>query len=199
VELLILVVYLRALLAPLALLISSALGVAAALGLTVLVFQDLLGDPGLTFYAPFATAVLLLALGSDYNVFAVGSIWEAAGRMSLSRAIAVAMPSTARAIGAAGVILATTFAMVAIIPLQTFRQVAFTMAVGLLIDTFLIRPVVTPAVLTLLGPAASWPSRRVRTEDVSAEELRGTAVAAARDPIGSGARDARPPAEAGRR
>ena len=198
VELLILVVYLRALLAPLVLLISSTLSVAAALGLTVFLFQDVLGDPGLTFYVPFATAVLLLALGSDYLVFAVGSIWEAAGRMSLSRAIAVAMPSTARAIGAAGVILATTFAMVAIIPLQTFRQVAFTMAVGLLIDTFLIRPVLTPAVLTLMGRAASWPSHRVRTEVVSSEELQATADAAARDPLGSGAREARPPAQAAR-
>ena len=93
VELLILVGYLRALLAPVVLLATSALGVAAALGLTVLVFQDLLGDPGLTFYVPFATAVLLLALGADYNVFAVGSIWDAAARLPLARAIAVAMPS----------------------------------------------------------------------------------------------------------
>jgi RND superfamily putative drug exporter len=166
--------------APVALLLCSALGVAAALGLTVLVFQGLRGDPGLTFYAPFATAVLLLALGSDYNVFAVGSIWEAAGRLPLSKAIATAMPATARAIGTAGLILAATFAMVAIIPLETFRQVAFTMTVGLLLDTFLVRPVLTPAVLTLLGPAGSWPSRRIRTEAVSSAELRRTAVAAAR-------------------
>ncbi len=184
VELVILMAYLRAVPAPLVLLFCSALGVAAALGLTVLVFQGWRGDPGLTFYAPFATAVLLLALGSDYNVFAVGSIWEAAERLPLSKAIALAMPSTSRAISAAGVILAATFAMIAIIPLETFRQVAFTMAVGLLIDTFLVRPVLTPAVLTLLGPAASWPSRRIRTEAVSSEELHRTAVAAAREPTG---------------
>ena len=73
------------------------------------------------------------------------------------------MPATARAISAAGVILAATFAMVAIIPLSTFRQIAFTMAVGLLIDTFLIRPVLTPAVLTLLGRSAGWPGRSIRT------------------------------------
>ena len=65
---------------------------------------------------------------------------------------------------------------------ETFRQLAFTMSVGLLIDTFLIRPVLTPAVLTLLGRAASWPSRRVRTERVPDEELRRTAVAGARHP-----------------
>ncbi|TWH71652.1 MMPL family transporter [Modestobacter roseus] len=180
VELLILIVYLRALCAPVVLLACSALGVAAALGLSVLVFQVLLGDPGLAFYVPFATAVLLLALGSDYNVFAVGSIWEAAARHPLSKAIMLAMPSTSRAISAAGLILAATFAMVAIIPLQTFRQIAFTMAVGLLIDTFLIRPVLTPAVLTLLGRSASWPSSRVRTASVGIEELRRTGVVGAR-------------------
>ncbi|MCZ2827150.1 MULTISPECIES: MMPL family transporter [unclassified Modestobacter] len=180
VELLILIVYLRALCAPLVLMACSALGVAAALGLSVLLFQVVLGDPGLAFYVPFATAVLLLALGSDYNVFAVGSIWEAAARHPLSKAIMLAMPSTSRAISAAGLILAATFGMVAIIPLQTFRQVAFTMAAGLLIDTFLIRPVLTPAVLTLLGRAASWPSRRVRTESVPVDELRRTGVVGAR-------------------
>lgn len=163
VELVILALFLRALLTPLVLLALSALGVAAALGLTVVVFQGLLGEPGLTFYVPFATAVLLLALGSDYNVFAVGAIWEQAGRRPLAQAIAVAMPATARAISAAGLILAATFAMVAIIPLSTFRQIAFAMAVGLLIDTFVVRPVLTPAVLTLLGRSAGWPGRRIRT------------------------------------
>ncbi len=172
VEFVILALYLRALVAPLLLLAVSALGVAAALGISVLVFQGILDDPGLTFYVPFTTAVLLIALGSDYNVFAVGSIWEEAGRRPLRDAIVVAMPATARAIGAAGVILAATFAMVALIPLDSFRQVAFIMAVGLLIDTFLIRPVLTPAVLTLLGRAAGWPSGRIRTSDrsISAEE-----------------------------
>jgi RND superfamily putative drug exporter len=172
VEFLILALYLRALVAPFALLAVSALGVAAALGVSVLVFQGLLGDPGLTFYVPFTTAVLLVALGSDYNVFAVGSIWTEAGRRPLREAIAVAMPATARAISAAGVILAGTFAMVALIPLDSFRQVAFIMAVGLLIDTFLVRPVLTPAVLTLLGRVGSWPNRRIRASGAPVDEQR---------------------------
>ncbi|WP_233495629.1 MMPL family transporter [Geodermatophilus sp. TF02-6] len=163
VTLAILVVYLRALVAPVLLLACNALSVASALGLAVVVFQVLGDDPGLTFYVPFVAAVLLLALGSDYNVFAVGSIWTAAVRHPLSRAIAIALPATGRAISAAGIILAATFAMVAIIPLGAFRQLAFTMAAGVLLDTFLVRPVITPALLTLLGSAASWPSRRIRT------------------------------------
>lgn len=182
VELVILALYLRALVAPLALLACSALGVAAALGISIAVFQWWRGDPGLTFYEPFATAVLLLALGSDYNVFTVGSIWKQTARHPLSAAIAKAMPGTARAIGTAGLILAATFAMVAIIPLETFRQLAFTMACGLLIDTFLVRPVLTPAVLTLLGRAAGWPSLRIRTSHIPWQTLLAEVDAAAQAP-----------------
>ena len=179
IELLILIVYLRAFLAPLLLLACSALGVVAALGLTVLVFQDVGGATGLTFYVVFATSVLLLALGSDYNVFTVGAIWREAARHPLGRAIARAMPASARAVSAAGLILAATFAMVAIIPLDTFRQLAFTMAVGLLLDTFIVRPVLTPAVLTLLGRWAGWPGRRITTAATSGEDLQKAAQRAA--------------------
>lgn len=164
IELLILMLYLRALIAPFVLLACSALSVAAALGLTTWVFQDLLGEQGLTFYAPFSSAVLLIALGSDYNVFAVGSIWKEAKHRPLADALIEAVPRTSKAITTAGLILAATFALVAIIPLSTFRQIAFAMTVGLLLDTLLVRPLLTPAVLTLLGPAASWPSKRIHRE-----------------------------------
>jgi RND superfamily putative drug exporter len=161
IELVILILYLRALVAPVVLLAASALSVAAALGLTTYLFQDVLGQEGLTFYAPFAAAVLLIALGADYTVFSVGAIWEAAGRQPLAKAIMVAVPRTSRAITTAGVILAATFALVAIIPLATFRQIAFAVTVGLMIDTLIVRPVLTPALLTVLGHRASWPSRRI--------------------------------------
>ncbi len=166
VELLILVLYLRALVAPLVLLFCSALSVAAALGLTTLLFQDVLGEQGLTFYAPFAAAILLIALGADYTVFSVGSIWTETRRRPLAEALRVAVPRSSEAITTAGLILAGTFALVALIPLSTFRQIAFAMTVGLLIDTLVVRPVLTPAVLTLLGRTASWPSRRVQVSTV---------------------------------
>lgn len=165
IELLILAMYLRALVAPIALLACSVLSVTAALGLTTLVFQNILGEQGLTFYAPFSAAVLLIALGSDYNVFSVGSIWDEAKRRPLAQALIIAVPRSSHAITIAGLILAATFALVAIIPLSTFRQIAFAMTVGLLLDTLIIRPVLTPAVLTLLGRSASWPSKRVTTSE----------------------------------
>lgn len=178
VELLILMLYLRALVAPVVLLACSALSVAAALGLTTLLFQGLLGQQGLTFYAPFAAAVLLIALGSDYNVFAVGPIWQEAKQRPLADALSVAVPRSSHAITIAGLILAATFAMVAIIPLSTFRQIAFAMAVGLLLDTLVVRPILTPAVLTLLGSAAGWPGGRIRTTgEVSPAQSQGQEVA----------------------
>jgi RND superfamily putative drug exporter len=175
IELLILSVYLRALVAPIALLACSVLSVTAALGLTTLLFQNILGQQGLTFYAPFSAAVLLIALGSDYNVFSVGSIWAEAKRRPLAQALTIAVPKASHAITVAGLILAATFALVAIIPLSTFRQIAFAMSVGLLLDTLVIRPVLTPAVLTLLGRWASWPSKRVTTGEPTDRQLRARA------------------------
>lgn len=158
IELVILILYLRAALGPVVLLACSALSVAAALGLTTIIFQDVLGEQGLTFYAPFAAAVLLIALGADYTVFSIGSIWDEARRRPMADALLVAVPRTTRAITTAGAILAATFAMVAIIPLATFREIAFAMTVGLLLDTLVVRPFLTPAVLTLLGRSARWPA-----------------------------------------
>jgi RND superfamily putative drug exporter len=166
VELIILAVFLRALLTPIVLLASSALTVAAAFGLTTWFFQDIRGDDALTFYAPFATAVLLFSLGSDYNIFAVGNIWQEARRRPLAEAIKAAMPRSSRAIAAAGITLAATMAIVAMIPIETFREIAFTMTVGLLIDTLFVRPLLVPAMLTLLGRAAGWPGRRIRAEQL---------------------------------
>lgn len=160
-EFVLLAAYLRSLLAPLALLACSAATVAAALGLTTLVFQTILGQPGLAFYQPFATAVLLVAFGSDYNVFVVGTIWRQARDVPLAGALRRALPGSSAAVSTAGLTLAASFALVAVIPLTTFRQIAFTMAAGLLIDTFLVRPVLTPSLLTVLGRAGTWPSRRL--------------------------------------
>jgi putative drug exporter of the RND superfamily len=160
-ELLILGLYLRALVAPVYLLFCSALTVAAALGLTVLVFQHGVGVGGLTFYAPFAAAVLLLALGSDYNVFGIGRIWGEAARRPLRDAIRTVLPRTSRAISTAGVTLAGSFALLAIIPLRTFTELAFAMTAGLLIDTFVVRSVLTPSLLTLVGTVSDWPGHRL--------------------------------------
>jgi putative drug exporter of the RND superfamily len=163
VNLLLLAIFLRALIAPLYLVAVSVLGLAASLGLTTLVFQVVLGHDDLTYYVPFAAAVLLVALGSDYNVFVAGRIWEEARWMRLREAIAVATPAAAKAVTVAGLALASSFALLAIVPLRSFREFAFVMAAGVLLDTFVVRSLLVPALTSLFGEVSWWPGRRMRT------------------------------------
>ncbi|HEU4449049.1 MAG TPA: MMPL family transporter [Gaiellaceae bacterium] len=159
VNVLFLVVFLRSLLAPLYLLATSVLALAAALGLTALVFQDALGRDQLAYYVPFMAAVLLVSLGSDYNVFLVGRIWQETGRRPFREAIAVAVPAAARAINVAGLALALSFGLLALVPLDSFRQFAFAMLVGVFVEAFLVRTWLVPALLTLAGRWSAWPGR----------------------------------------
>ncbi|MDQ3465251.1 MAG: MMPL family transporter, partial [Actinomycetota bacterium] len=159
VNLLLLILFLRALVAPIYLLGTSILALAASLGLTTFFFQTVLGQDGLTFYVPFAAAVLLVALGSDYNIFGVGHIWHAARRLPLRDAIVTAVPQTTRAITAAGITLAVSFGMLAVVPLRPFRELAFAMFVGILLDAVVVRSLLVPTLLVLVGRRSSWPSR----------------------------------------
>lgn len=161
-DLLILVVFLRALVGPLVILASSALAVACALGLAAWVFTGFVGAAAITFYMPLAVAVLLVSLGSDYNVFLAGRIWQDAEDRPLRAAILSAAPSTARAISVAGVALAGSFALLALVPLQSFRSFALAMAAGVLIDTFIVRLLLMPSALALLGRFSGWPGSRAR-------------------------------------
>lgn len=161
VNLLMLVLFLRALVAPLYLLASSILALTASLGVTVWLFMGQRGNESLTFYVPFAAAVLLVALGSDYNIFGVGHVWEQARRQPLRAAIRTAVPESTRAITAAGVILAVSFGMLAIIPLRAFRELAFAMSAGIMLDVLVVRSLLVPCLLTLVGPASAWPSHQL--------------------------------------
>jgi RND superfamily putative drug exporter len=159
-NLLLLALFLRALVAPLYLLAASGLALAASLGLTALLFQEGLGYGELTYFVPFAVAVLLLSLGSDYNIFVVGQIWREAEVRPLRDAVAVAAPRASGAINVAALALAGSFAALALIPLRSFREFAFAMSVGILLDAFLVRSVLVPALVSLFGETSWWPARR---------------------------------------
>ena len=172
-----LAVFLRALVAPLVLLATSVAALAATLGVTTYLFQDLLGYDELTYYVPFAAAVLLVSLGSDYNVFVAGEIAREADRRPLREAVAVAAPRASRAIAVAGVVLAASFATLAIVPLRAFHELAFALAVGVLIDAFLIRSLLVPGLISLLGRVTFWPGRRASRIRPAASDVReGTNV-----------------------
>ena len=170
---------LRAVVAPFYLLAASVLALLAALGLTVWIFQGLLHDNSLVYYVPFVVAVLLISLGSDYNVFVVGRIWEEARRRPIREAVAVASPRASRAITTAGLALAAGFGMLALVPLAQFREIALAMALGIVLDTFVVRSLLVPALVVLFGRVGSWPGRTVPPPrrlggSPAAEDLHGT-------------------------
>ena len=114
--------------------------------------------------------MLLLALGSDYNIFLVGQVWEEARPGGMREALL----SVGRALrsGASpwpGVVLAASFALLAVVPLDAMRQFAFVMGVGVLIDAFIVRSVLVPALIVLVGDVGRWPgsARRSRTPEPS--------------------------------
>ena len=161
VTLLLLMFFLRSLLAPVYLLAASALAVLATLGITTLVARALFGSTDLVYYVPFAAGVLLVSLGSDYNVFVVGRIWEEARRMPVADAVAIAAPKASQAITTAGIALAASFALLAVIPLLQFRQLALMMAIGVVLDAIVVRSLLVPALVALFGRLGTWPSGRM--------------------------------------
>jgi putative drug exporter of the RND superfamily len=169
-----LAIFLRALLAPLYLLAASVLALLATLGVMVLVFQDRLGYDGLVYYVPFTVAVLLISLGADYNVFVVGRIWEEARRRPLRRAIAVAGSQASRAITVAGLALTASFALLALIPLQQFREVAVAMAAGIVIDAIIVRSLLVPALVALFGRFGMWPGKPFDAQRGQGRRLAGS-------------------------
>ena len=90
----------------------------------------------------------------------MGRIWQEAEHVDVRRAIAIAAPRASRTIAVAGLALALSFATLAIIPLRQFREFAFAMTVGVLLDAFVIRALLVPALVSLFGDLSWWPARR---------------------------------------
>jgi RND superfamily putative drug exporter len=169
---LLLAVFLRALLAPILLLAGAVLAFAGAFGLTALLLPPTVGGHEFVYYVPLVAAVLLVGLGSDYNVFIVGRIHEEARHRSLRASIAAAVPSAARAVTIAGLTMAASFALLAIVPLRPFRELAMLMTIGVLLDALFVRPVLVPAMIAAVGPKAWWPSRPDVDTPETARELK---------------------------
>jgi putative drug exporter of the RND superfamily len=159
VVLVLLVLYLRSVIAPLLVLAATALGYAATLGLTALVAGPWLGAEAIVYFVPLAASVLLISLGSDYSVFLVGRVWERAHDRPIRTALGPAVSQASRAITIAGLVLALSFAVLAMVPLVSLRQFAFTMAAGVVLDAFVVRSLLLPALLGLAGERSRWPLR----------------------------------------
>jgi RND superfamily putative drug exporter len=169
-NLVLLVIFLRALVAPLYLLAASVLALAASLGVTTWLFQSVLGHQDLTYYVPFAAAVLLLSLGSDYNIFISGRIWQEARRRPFREAIRYASPRASGTISIAAITLAGSFALLALIPIRPMRELAFVMAAGIVIDSFIVRSILVPSLAASFGRLSWWPNKPPRPEGVGRPE-----------------------------
>ena len=151
---------LRSAVAPWYLLASVGLGFGATLGSTVLVFQRLQGQPGLIFLLPVIMYMFVVALGTDYNILMISRLREEAreGR-SPREAAAQAVRHAGPTIGAAGLILAGSFASLMLAGQSTLSQMGFAISVGIAVAAFVMALFFTPALTALLGRAAWWPGR----------------------------------------
>ncbi len=136
----------------------------AALGVTTIIVQGILGEPGLQWYIPPLLFVLLVALGVDYSIFLMGRVREEATHRATRDAVAEAVRHTGRIITSAGVILAGTFAVLLFAPLRSLVQLGLAAAVGILLDTFVVRALLVPALAVLLGRWNWWPSARAAAD-----------------------------------
>jgi RND superfamily putative drug exporter len=155
---------LRSLVAPLYLIVSVGLSYLAALGVSTIAFIDIGGSRGITFILPFLMFIFLLALGEDYNILVMTRIREEARRAPLREAVVRAIGRTGPTVTSAGMVLAGTFAVLAFEAgsgpgAGQVRDVGFGLATGVLMDTFLVRTLLVPSAVALLGRANWWPGR----------------------------------------
>ncbi|MBI3751718.1 MAG: MMPL family transporter [Chloroflexi bacterium] len=155
--LLVLMLLLRSVVAPLYLVGTVLLSYLATLGLGSLFFQDVLGQAGMNYFLPLMVFVLLVALGSDYNIFLMSRVREESAARGTTDGIRIASARTGAVITSAGIILAGTFLAMVASPLTVLFQVGIMVAVGVLIDTFIVRSLLVPAITTILGERAWWP------------------------------------------
>ena len=174
----ILVVLLRAVVAPVVLMLAVVLSFFAAMGVSLVgfeLFTDFPGeDPSYALYA----FIFLVALGVDYSIFLMARVREEAQTQPTRDAMLKGLAVTGGVITSAGVVLAGTFSVLAVLPLVALTQLGITVAVGVLIDTLVVRSILVPALTFDLGERTWWPSRLWR--DRAGADARGELQADAR-------------------
>jgi putative drug exporter of the RND superfamily len=162
---LILALLLRALVAPLVLIGTVILSFLAALGVGYFAFDVFFDFPGSDPSLPLFAFVFLVALGVDYNIFLVARAREETITHGTHDGILRALAVTGGVITSAGIVLAGTFSVLAVLPLVFLTEIGFVVAFGVLLDTFLVRSVLVPALILLIGPTVWWPSALAREEE----------------------------------
>jgi RND superfamily putative drug exporter len=159
---LVLAVLLRALLAPLLLVLSTILSFGAALGFGIVMFNHVFGYPGEDPSLPLLCFVFLVALGIDYNIFLMARVREETRRFGTGEGMLRGLAVTGTVITSAGIVLAGTFGALAVLPLIALTEIGFVIAFGVLLDTFIVRSVLVPALVFDVGARVWWPSALTR-------------------------------------
>jgi RND superfamily putative drug exporter len=159
---LILVLLLRAVTGPLMLMATVVLSYFAALGLSLLVFEAFADFPGEDPSYPLFAFIFLVALGVDYNIFLMARVREEAARLPTREAMLNGLAVTGGVITSAGIVLAGTFLVLAVLPLVALTQIGVTVAFGVLLDTFVVRSALVPALTWELGERTWWPGSLAR-------------------------------------
>ena len=149
----------RSLVAPLYMMATILLSFGAALGFSIFFFQDILGYQGISYRIPLYTFVFLVALGVDYSIMLISRIREEKKHLPIKDAVREGVGKTGGVISSAGLILATTFAVLITQPVVELRIFGFTVAIGVLADTFIVRPIAIPALIAILGKYSFWPKK----------------------------------------
>ena len=157
--LVILALLMRALVAPLILVVSVVVSYLASLGASSLLFQHIFGFAAMDYSVPLMGFVFLVALGVDYNIFLMTRVREEVAQRGHRRGVLAGLRGTGGVITSAGIVLAATFATLGVMPLVFMIEMGALVALGVLIDTFIVRSIVVPALALDLGPATWWPSR----------------------------------------
>lgn len=155
----VLLLLLRALVAPIYLILTILLSYASTLGVMRLVFVDIMHTPGVTWWVPMFMFVMLVALGMDYNIFLIGRVKEEVALHGTKDGTRHALARTGGIITSAGIIMAGTFASMMSASLLGLLQIGFAVAFGVLLDTFVVRTTLVPAIIVLLGRWSWWPRR----------------------------------------
>jgi putative drug exporter of the RND superfamily len=157
--LLVTAILLRSLVAPLYMILTVLFNFGATMGIAAWLLLEILGQNAMIYMLPIFVFVMLVAVGSDYNIFLVSRIKEEAQRKPIKEAICEAVANTGGVITSCGIILAGTFLTLTTASLQMVFQVGAAIGIGVLIDTFLVRAVLIPSIATLAGRFNWWPSR----------------------------------------
>ncbi len=177
---LVLALLLRSIVAPLLLVVANVVSFAATIGISALVFKYVFGfessDPSIVLYG----FVFLVALGIDYSIFLMTRVREESKERGTRPGILIGLAVTGGVITSAGIVLAATFSALAVLPLVFLVQIAFIVAFGVLLDTFVVRSLLVPAAAYDIGPPIWWPRHLPADREASEREVQESAVPSAR-------------------